>query len=103
MPCHGIFGKHGSQTEILADVTQEVDDRHGCGPVVVGHETYGIAAFGVQNAADLLLQTLGPNGHHILRIQRAFAGLPRISDKSRGTTDKSDRIMSGRLQMAHVD
>ena len=50
-----VLGEHGAQTEVLADVTQEVDDGHRGGPIVIGHETYGVRAFGVQNAADLIL------------------------------------------------
>ena len=65
---HGVLGEHGAHTEILADVTQEVDDVHRSGPIVVGHETYRIAAFGLEDAADLLLQTIGPAGHDVLGL-----------------------------------
>ena len=63
-----VLGEHGAQTEVLADVTQEVDDGHRGGPIVIGHETYGVRAFGVQNAADLILQAIGPAGHHVLGL-----------------------------------
>ena len=99
----GVFGKHGAQTEVLADVTQEVDDVHGGSPIVIGHETNRVAAFHFENAADLRLQTLGPTSHDILRIQRAFARLARIADQTGGAADQSNRMMTRSLKMAHID
>ena len=98
-----VLGEHGAQTEVLADVTQEVDDGHRGGPIVIGHETYGVRAFGVQNAADLVLQTIGPAGHHVLRVERAFAGLARVADESGGAADQGDWMMARKLQVTHVD
>ncbi len=69
---HGVFGQHGAQAEVLADIAQEVDDGHRSGPIVVGHETHRVGAFSLQNAADLVLEAVGPAGHHVLRIERAF-------------------------------
>ena len=70
---NGVFGEHGAQTEVLADVTQEVDDIHGGSPIVVGHETDRVAAFHFENTADLRLQMLGPTSHDVFRIERTFA------------------------------
>ena len=69
---HGVFGQHGAQAEVLADIAQEVDDGHRSGPIVVGHETHRVGAFSLQNTADLVLEAVGPAGHHVLRIERTF-------------------------------
>ena len=99
-----VLGEHMvPRRKLRADVTQEVDDGHRGGPIVVGHETYGVRAFGVQNAADLILQAIGPAGHHVLRVKRTFAGLARVADESGGATDQSDRMMARKLQVTHVD
>ena len=100
---NGVFGEHGTQTEVLADVTQEVDDVHGGRPIVIGHETDRIAAFHFENAADLRFQTLGPTSHDVFRIERTFARLARIADQAGGAADQGNRMMACCLKVTHVD
>lgn len=87
---HGVFGQHGAQAEVLADIAQEVDDGHRSGPIVVGHETHRVGAFSLQNAADLVLEAVGPAGHHVL-------GLSVRSPDWRGSPIRPWRHRPGRL------
>ena len=101
--CDRVFGEHGAQTEVLADIAQKIDDAHLRGPVVVGDETDRIASFGIENAADLLLQTFGPSCHDVLGVQRAFAGLARIADQTGRAAHQCNGMVACELQVAHVD
>ena len=101
--CDRVFGEHGAQTEVLADIAQKIDDAHLRGPVVVGDETDRIASLGIENAADLLLQTLCPSCHDVLGVQRAFAGLARIADQTGRAAHQRNGMVACELQVAHVD
>ena len=49
----GLFAEHGAEPEVLADIAQEVDDRHVGDPVVVVDETHTVVAFGIKETRNL--------------------------------------------------
>ena len=98
-----VLGQHGAESEVLADVAQEVDDGHLRGPVVIGDETHRIVAVGFQNAADLPLEPFGPAGDDVLRVEGALARLAGVANQTGRAADQGDRMMPGGLKVTHVD
>ena len=106
-----VAGEHPVDREVLADVAQEVDHRHGRGPVVVVDHRRGVVALEGQERLDLAAYAVHPVPDGVEAVERPFARVPRVADHPGGAADQGVRGVPGVLeplrgqhlnQVAHV-
>src|SRR5699024_4117521 len=102
---HGVAGKHRVQREVLAEVAQEVDDRHLADPVSVVDQRRGVQVLArllelrtsleEEESAQLLLDVLHVLGDLFLGQHGALAHVARVTDHAGGTTRQGESLVPG--------
>ena len=84
---------------MLADIAQELDRRHGLGPleVVLDNRTGG-RAVEVDEALQLAPDPLGPFGDGVGLVEGALTDVARVADHAGGAAGEHDRAVSGALK-----
>ena len=95
-----VAGEHPVDREVLADVAQEVDDRHRRGPVVVVDHRRGVRSLERQERLDLAAHLLDPLLDGVERVERALARLLGVADHAGRPTHQEVRRVAGLLQSA---
>ena len=98
---HGFFGNHLIDGEVFADVAQEIEGAHRCGPVGVVDQARRVRTVEIENPLELLLHT-----RHVVRERLAieqvplFAASTWVTDHASGSAGQHHRAMSGQLETA---
>jgi hypothetical protein len=88
---------------VLADVAQEIHDRHRAEPVVVVDHLRGVRAVEVQKTAQLRREAGEVALQRLVGQQRALRGLARrIADETGAAADDRDGPVPGALQAHEV-
>ena len=101
---HALAGEHLVDRDVLADVAEELEQRHRLGPVAVVDEHAACRVVELDDSADLLLDRRHVVIERGVVEQVALLGpSARIADHARRTTSQGDRPVTGHLETAQHD
>ena len=95
---YDLAGQHAVHRKVLADVAEEVQDRHRPSPVQVVDDPSRIVAAEIDDTSQPAPDALDPSGHRLSAVEGSLAGLLGVADHARRPAHQKQRPMAGSLQ-----
>ena len=85
---YDLTGEHAVHRKVLADVAEEVQDRHRTSPVQVVDDPSRIVAAEIDVLLNLRTDALDPSRHRLSAVEGTLAGVLGVADHARRPTDQ---------------